>query len=180
MFIPMSTTSPSALLGRRAIAPLLVLALVSFGISGAAFADDRPATIRYSKPGLIPSLDAETLARPTKRVLITNGGLHPSRVTLEPGERIMWQSYAGAATAIVFEREVAASMICHSLVNFFLDEDELRSAEIHTGEKASFCELRPGEYRYRAVRANPLIGAPSGSARRIDGWIVVKGPGRDA
>ena len=67
-------------------------------------------------------------------------------------------------------------MVCHSLVNFYLEEDRLRSQEIHTGEKASFCELKPGQYRYRVVRQNPLNGSPIAAASRIEGWIVVKPP----
>ena len=171
----MSTTSPST--RRRFIVSAVTLALVSFAVPSAGSADDRPTAITYAnaQPGAIPQLSTEALARPTKRVLITNEALHPSRVTLEPGERIEWQSYASAATSIVFEREVAGSMICHSLVNFSIQEDELRSAEIHTGEKASFCELKPGQYRYRAVRKNPITGSNVGTARRIEGWIVVNG-----
>jgi hypothetical protein len=169
----MSTPSPST--RRRFIVSAAALALLFFAVPSAASADDRPKAITYanSQPGAIPQLSAEALARPTKRVLITNEALHPSRVTLEPGERIEWLSYASAATSIVFEREVAGSMICHSLVNFAIQEDELRSAEIHTGEKASFCELKPGQYRYRAVRTNPLTGSNVGAAKRIEGWIVV-------
>jgi len=173
MDLPMSNRSPST--RRHAIVSIFALAIAAFVLPGATFAGDRPSTINYSMPGTIPLLDSSTLARPTKRVLITNNALHPSRVTLEPGERVVWESYAGTATSIVFEREVAASMICHSLVNFRLDEDELRSAEIHTGEKASFCELKPGQYRYRAVRTNPRNGARGGAATRIEGWIVVNG-----
>ena len=78
----MSATSPSArpLAGRHAIATFLTLALVSFSLSSTAFAGDRPATITYSKPGAIPQLDLAMLVRPTKRVLITNEALHPSRL----------------------------------------------------------------------------------------------------
>ena len=171
----MSTASPSTTsYARHAVVLTLALVLAAFA-APSALADDRPTQIAYSTPDAIPQLDSATLAKPIKRVLITNQGLHPSRVTLNAGERIVWESYAGAATSIVFEREVAASMICHSLVNFSLHEDELRSSEIHTGEKASFCELKPGQYRYRAVRTNPRDGARSGAASRIEGWIVVNG-----
>ena len=165
---------------RHAIALILALLLGVFAFPGSGLADDRPTAITYSTPGDVPQLNSEMLARPTKRVLITNEGLYPSRVTLKSGERVMWESYSSSATAIVFEREVAASMICHSLVNFSLNEDELRSSEIHTGDKASFCELKPGHYRYRAVRTNPLVGGHVGAARRIEGWIVVQPPVRAA
>jgi hypothetical protein len=181
---PSGQSTPSSRPARRqAIALVLALLLGVFAFPSSGFAGDRPEAITYSTPGGVPQLSNETLARPTKRVLILNEGLSPSRVTLESGERIVWESYSGTATSIVFEREVAGSMICHGLVNFSLDEDELRSGEIHTGEKASFCELKPGHYRYRAVRANPLSGGRVGAAHRIDGWIVVRPPapeGRDA
>lgn len=175
----MSNLSPST--RRHAIVSIFALAIAASILPGATLAGDRPNHINYTMPGTIPQLDSATLTRPIKRVLITNQGLQPSRVTLQPGERIVWESYSGTATSIVFEREVAASMICHSLVNFVLHEDELRSAEIHTGEKASFCELKPGQYRYRAVRANPRDGALAGAAARLDGWIIVNAPsGRGA
>ena len=167
----MPTLSPPS--QRHAIVSILAVAITVFILPSATFAGDRPSKINYSMPGEIPQLNLATLTSPTKRVIITNEGLRPSRVTLEAGERVVWESFAGPATAIVFEREVAASMICHSLVNFTLHEDELRSAEIHTGETASFCELKPGHYRYKAVRANPRDGAIAGAAARIEGWIVV-------
>ena len=76
---------------------------------------------------------------------------------------------------VVFEREVARSMVCHSLVNFSLQDDELRSAPIHLGEFASFCQLKPGRYRYKVVRPDP--GASAGAAaKRLDGVIVVGNP----
>jgi hypothetical protein len=64
-------------------------------------------------------------------------------------------------------------MICHSLVNFSIREDELRSAEIHTGEFASFCELQPGRYRYKVVRKDPEAAGAGGAARRLEGEIIV-------
>ena len=76
---------------------------------------------------------------------------------------------------VVFEREVARSMICHSLVNFSLKEDELRSAPIHAGEFASFCQLKPGRYKYKIFReAMPASG--SDAARRLEGEIIVGNP----
>ena len=69
---------------------------------------------------------------------------------------------------MVFEREVARAMVCHSLVNFSIKDDELRSGEINVGEFASFCELRPGRYRYKVVRPNPRDGALD-AARRLEG-----------
>jgi hypothetical protein len=72
---------------------------------------------------------------------------------------------------VVFEREVARDMICHSLVNFSIKDDELRSAPIHAGEFASFCQLKPGRYRYKIVR--PESKEHVDAARRLEGEIVV-------
>ena len=88
---------------------------------------------------------------------------------------VAWISYSKSASTIVFEREVARSMICHSLVNFTIEDDELRSAEIMPGEFASFCELKPGRYRYKIVR--PTAGQGSiDAARRIEGEVIVGNP----
>jgi hypothetical protein len=76
---------------------------------------------------------------------------------------------------IVFEREVARSMICHSLVNFSIKEDELRSAPLNAGEFASFCQLKPGRYQYKVVRPKPTENYSG--ARRIEGEIIVGNPG---
>ena len=69
-------------------------------------------------------------------------------------------------------------MICHSLVNFSIQDDELKSAEIHPGEFASFCQLKPGRYRYKVVRRDPKAGGVDTGKRRIDGVIVVGTPPR--
>jgi hypothetical protein len=67
-------------------------------------------------------------------------------------------------------------MICHSLVNFSIKDDELRSAPINAGEFASFCELKPGRYRYKVMR--PQAGQkPIDAAHRLDGEIIVGNPG---
>jgi hypothetical protein len=66
-------------------------------------------------------------------------------------------------------------MICHSLVNFTIQDDELRSAPIHLGEFASFCQLKPGRYRYKVVRPNPGESAGA-AARRLEGEIIVGNP----
>ena len=44
-----------------------------------------------------------------------------------------WISYSSVPSEVVFEREVARAMVCHSLVNFTIKDDELRSAPIHAG-----------------------------------------------
>ena len=160
--------------------PVLVVAaalLVLAGLpaTGAAI-DDRPTEIPYETPGVIPNLNADHI-RNTQReaVVITDHALNPRRVTLEEGEIVAWISYSGQPSVVVFEREVARSMVCHSLVNFSLQDDELRSAPIHLGEFASFCQLKPGRYRYKVVRPDP--GASAGAAaKRLDGVIVVGNP----
>jgi hypothetical protein len=108
-------------------------------------------------------------------VIITDESLQPRSVHLEKGQLVAWISYARAASSVVFEREVARSMICHSLVNFSIQEDELRSAEIHTGEFASFCELKPGRYRYKVVRKDHQAAGAGGARKRLEGEIIVGG-----
>ena len=87
-----------------------------------------------------------------KVVLITDNAVNPRLVTLDEGQLVAWISYSPVPSTVVFEREVARSMICHSLVNFSIQDDELRSAPINAGEFASFCQLKPGRYRYKVVR----------------------------
>ncbi len=85
-----------------------------------------------------------------------------------------WISFARVASTVVFERETARSMICHSLVNFSIQDDELRSAPIHAGEFASFCQLKPGRYRYKVVRPDPTEKLDA--RRRLWGEIIVGDP----
>jgi len=146
---------------------------------GAARAEDtRPSEMPYDTPGDFPLLDPGYSRDEHVVVLITDEALQPRSVRLEEGQLVAWISYARAASSVVFEREVAKSMICHSLVNFSIKEDELRSAEIHTGEFASFCELKPGRYRYKVVRRDPDAAGAGGARRRIEGEIIVGGKAR--
>jgi len=142
-------------------------------LAGAAFAaDDRPSEMPYETTGEFPQLSPDYNMTSHKVVLITDKGLNPRLATLDKGQLVAWISYSGAPSTVVFEREVARSMICHSLVNFSIKEDELRSAPIHAGEFASFCQLKPGRYKYKIVRDGI---APSGSdvSRKLEGEIVV-------
>jgi len=139
----------------------------------AAAKDDRPTEIEYDTPGDFPSLDPNYRQTRHEVVIITDEALQPRLVTLDEGQLVAWISYARAASRVVFEREVAKSMICHSLVNFSIVEDELRSAEIHTGEFASFCELKPGRYRYKVIRKDHKAAGAGGAARRLEGEIIV-------
>jgi hypothetical protein len=147
-------------------------------LAGAASAvDDRPSEIPYQTPGEIPQLDPAYRMTSHRAVLITDNALNPRLVTLDEGQLVAWISYSPISSTVVFEREVARSMICHSLVNFFIKEDELRSAPIHAGEFASFCQLKPGRYRYKVVRPDAGKGAID-AARRLEGEIIVGNPTR--
>lgn len=107
-----------------------------------------------------------------KVVLIADQELRPKAVTLKEGQLVAWISYSKLPSEIVFEREVAKSMVCHSLVNFSIKDDEIRSGPIHAGEFASFCQLKPGRYRYHVVRPTGSDRAAS-AAERLEGEIIV-------
>ena len=112
-------------------------------------------------------------------VLITDNSLSPQQVRLEEGQLVAWISYSPVPSTVVFEREVARSMICHSLINFAIKDDELRSAPIHAGEFASFCQLKPGRYRYKITRDESQADGRADASKRIEGEIIVGNP-RDA
>ena len=78
--------------------------------------------------GEFPQLSPDYNMTSHKVVLITDKALNPRLATLDKGQLVAWISYSGQPSTVVFEREVARSMICHSLVNFSIKEDELRSA----------------------------------------------------
>jgi plastocyanin len=86
-------------------------------------------------------------------VVIADQALEPSEVRVEKGGTIAWVSQAKAPCTIVFDSDVARSMVCHSLVNFRVANKELRSNELRTGDRASFCELAPGRYQYQVRSA---------------------------
>ncbi|NNL66259.1 MAG: hypothetical protein HKP30_08455 [Myxococcales bacterium] len=158
--------------------PVFCLALAAallLPVSPAAAEDTRPSEVPYDTPGPVPALDPSYRMESHKVVLITDQALRPKRVFLEKGQLVAWVSYAPQPSIIVFEREVARDMICHSLVNFTIKEDELRSAPIHAGEFASFCQLKPGRYRYKVVRPDPGTSG-AGSRARVEGEIVVLDP----
>ena len=154
---------------RAALTPLFaVLALLALPARGE---DTRPKEIPYDTPGEIPSLNPDYRMTGHKVVLITNDALEPRFVTLDEGQLVAWISYSPTASTVVFEREVARNMVCHQLVNFTIKDDELRSAPIHTGEFASFCQLKPGRYRYKVVRESTADHADA--PKRLEGEIVV-------
>jgi len=160
------------------VAPLFAVfcSALALLVAGAASAEDsRPSEMPYETPGVIPQLSPKYKLNEHEVVLSTDNALNPRLVTLSEGQLVAWISYSAVASVVVFEREVARSMVCHSLVNFSIQEDELRSEPIHAGEFASFCELKPGRYRYKVVRPVPLEGGLD-AARRIEGEIVVGNP----
>ena len=162
---------PRSARNRVQFATLLAASILVLFAAPAA-ADDRPTEMPYDTPGPFPQLSPDYQMASHKVVLITANALNPKLVTLEEGQLVAWISYSGVASEVVFEREVARSMICHSLVNFSIKEDELRSAPIHAGEFASFCELKPGRYRYHILRPDAGQNAIDAS-RRLDGEIIV-------
>jgi hypothetical protein len=162
---------------RRALT--LLGAALTLLLAGSAFAaDDRPTGIPYETPGDIPQLSPDYNMTSHKVVLITTNGLNPRLATLDEGQLVAWISYSGVPSTVVFEREVARSMICHSLVNFSIQDDELRSAPIHAGEFASFCQLKPGRYKYKILRES-MSTAGTDAANRLEGEIIVGNPRED-
>lgn len=172
-FKPSQASQPS----RWPLLALLVLALTGW-VRPAAAEDTRPSEIPYDTPGNIPQLSPDYRQTSHKVVLITDDSISPRSVNLKEGQLVAWISYASNPTEIVFEREVARDMICHSLVNFSIVEDELKSAPIQPGEFASFCELKPGRYEYILKRPSLGMTSPHHQAQsRLRGEIIV-GVGR--
>jgi hypothetical protein len=126
--------------------------------------------------GTLPQLRPDYHKTSHKVVLITDQSLSPREVEIEQGQLVAWISYSKAASQIVFEREIAKNMICHSLVNFTLVDDELKSALIYAGEFASFCELTPGRYKYKVIRHSTPNSGVGAASRRLEGEIIVGKP----
>ncbi len=155
---------------KRVIFLIGAVAALMLAVPGFA-EDDRPTEMPYATPGKIPELNPDYGMITHRSVLITDQALNPRLVTLTEGQLVAWISYSSAASVVVFEREVAKSMVCHALVNFSLIEDELRSGPIHAGEIASFCQLKPGRYKYKVVR--PDLSEHQDARRRLEGEIIV-------
>ncbi len=156
--------------------------LVSAGLLGFALVvaapvatwavDERPSEIPYETSSEVPLLDPSYRMSSHKVVLITDQALNPRLVNLDSGQLVAWISYSGWPSTVVFERETAKNMICHSLVNFQIKDDEIRSQPIHAGEFASFCQLKPGRYKYKIVRTdNPATG--NAPRKLLEGEIIV-------
>jgi len=153
------------------ICGLLAVALL---LAGPALATDESAA--QPAPETLedlPKLDPSYQMNTHKVVLITADSLNPATVSLAPGQLIAWISYSPTQATVVFERDVAKSMICHSRVNFSFEEGELRSAPINAGEFASFCQLKPGSYRYKIERAQASDRSGAAADAMLAGEIVV-------
>jgi hypothetical protein len=158
----------------------LVLAGAALALAAPVRAEEpRVDAIRYEMPGELPLLSPQWQLEPATAVLLTDDRLSPRRVVVRAGETVRWHSMARHASRVVFEREVAKAMVCHSLVNFEIDGDSLRSAPIHTGDTSSFCRLQPGTYPYRIERTGPAERPTAGGRQlssRLEGTIVVLPP----
>lgn len=154
---------------------LLGVALLLAGPASAN--EDRASQPREEElevlPQIDPSLDPSNQMNSRKVVLITADSLSPATVNLDPGQLIVWMSYSLSESTVVFERSVAKSMICHSRVNFSFEDGELRSTPINVGEFASFCQLKPGSYRYEVVRSKASDQPGTDAGRLLEGEIIV-------
>jgi plastocyanin len=155
----------------RNIWGLLAVALLLVGPASAN--EDRALQPRVETLEDLPKLDPDYQMNTHKVVLITADSLNPATVNLDPGQLIAWISYSPSKSTVVFERNVAKSMVCHSRVNFSFEEGELRSAPINAGEFASFCELKPGSYGYKVVRSNASDRSEADAGPMLEGEIVV-------
>ena len=141
-------------------------------------AEDTPVTGAVENQAeALPTPDRAYRKTNSEVVLITDQSVDPQLVRLQEGQLVAWINYSKAASQIVFERDIARNMICHSLVKFSLVEDELRSDIIEHGEFASFCELKPGRYKYKVLRGRSPTPGVDAASRRLEGEIVVGNPG---
>ena len=156
---------------RWRICGLLTVALLLVGPASAS--EDRASQPQVETLEDLPKLDPSYQMNTHKVVLITADSLNPATVNLDPGQLIAWISYSPSKSPVVFERSVAKSMICHSRVNFSFEEGELRSTPINAGEFASFCELKPGSYRYKVVRSDASDPPGAEAVLTLEGESVV-------
>ena len=150
---------------------LLAVALLLVGPAPAS--EDRDVQPRVETLEDLPQLDPSHQMNTHKVVLITADSLNPATVRLDLDQLIAWISYSPSESTVVFERDVARSMICHSRVNFSFEGGELRSAPINAGEFASFCQLKPGSYRYKVVRSSASDQPGADADRMLEGEIIV-------
>lgn len=162
--------------GSMSRSTLLVVLTALLAPVSAHAEDTRPVDMPYEVVGAVPTLDPGYRRADHAVVRIANHAIRPRLTVLDPGQQIAWVSHSRYPATIVFERETARAMVCHSLVNFSLVDDELRSAAIRTGEFASFCELQPGRYRYRVVHDRSDTGSTANASEQLQGVIVVPSP----
>ncbi|MFP8875111.1 MAG: hypothetical protein VCB42_11445 [Myxococcota bacterium] len=148
--------------------------VTSLLVGFAAVAEEAVTSPGSSGSGPVPRLDPNFRSTSHKVVLITDDGINPQQVQLKRNQLVAWISYSRSPSTIIFDREVARNMVCHSMVNFSIQQEELRSEPIDPGEFASFCELRPGTYPYRIVREPlPAAGRKGNPPPSLRGEIVV-------
>jgi hypothetical protein len=127
-----------------------------------------PGMLLAAALALQPGPAAAEEETPQPNIVIAEQEIRPSEFRVPKGGNIIWVSEAEAPGTIVFDSAVARSMVCHSLVNFRMAKTELRSNELKAGDRASFCELAPGSYRYEVRRRE------SPDDGQLEGTIVVE------
>ncbi len=167
--MPSITTGEKRRLGK--MCGLLTVALLLVGPASAN--EERVSQPREETLEDLPKLDPDYQMNTHKVVLITADSLNPATVRLDLDQLIAWISYSPSESTVVFERDVARSTICHSRVNFSFEGGELRSAPINAGEFASFCQLKPGSYRYKVVRSSASDQPGADADRMLEGEIIV-------
>jgi hypothetical protein len=173
MEMEITTAGPAARL--RTGSMLVACGLALFLGSGAptpAHAEAEVNRIVYAVPEAVPLLSRSYGLGEPLRILVTDDRVSPRRAVLRRGQRAEWASRAGHALRIVFDAEVARSMVCDGLVHFSLDGSELRSGQLPPGETARFCELAPGVYPYHVELAAPA-GGEAALPGRPEGVLVV-------
>jgi hypothetical protein len=157
----------------RALRLAVTATLAIFALCTSSLASDqdrRPSQIPYDTQGGIPTTSLAARPNHTVEVEIKDHSLAPRLTILTESTQLRWVNQSRAGSRIVFEREVAASMTCHNLINFSIKGDELKSAELQRLDVANFCKLKPGRYPYRIIRSDPTTGA----SRRLEGIVVVE------
>jgi len=172
--MPSTTIGDKRWLRKRSLRKTWRMLSVALLLVGPASAnEDRVSQPREETIEDLPKLDPDYQMNTHKVVLITADSLNPATVNLDPGQLIAWISYSPSKSTVVFERSVARSMICHSRVNFSFEDGELRSTPINAGEFASFCQLKPGSYRYKVVRSNASDQPGADARQMLEGEIIV-------
>ncbi|MGH0034020.1 MAG: hypothetical protein ACQGVK_03235 [Myxococcota bacterium] len=155
----------------RGLARLLLFAALASGPSSAS-----TDQLEFDTPGPVPLLALDHGRDAVRTVVIRDGQLTPARVEVHESTRIAWRSETSGGMRILFDRDVARSMLCTSVVNFVLEDDRLQSARLEHGDTAHFCTLAPGTYRYKVAR-DRLSDRRGALSERLRGTIVVHAGG---